>query len=713
MATLVIVTLLVVLLIAAWLSGQRALQDSIDRGAWIALTIAVVLWMTGMLSRVVFWGVSERPSPAIPDLFFLAFFPVALLGMALMIRPRLQGMTWGIFIDALIVAMSAAAIGTAVIVPTLDITPDSTAIQTALLFAYPTGDLVLLGTVSAVIVALRYRTSGPWFPIAIGLVLVCVADILWAVFSAEGVTILAELSAIWIPGFLAIAYATYRYDPGTQVLSARGWAQLIVPIAGASAALLLLAIDTLVTEVPLSTVLLSIAVIILSLVRMAFVFHENIGLLGARELAMTDPLTGLGNRRLLESSFARADDLWHDREIGCGLLIIDLDHFKDLNVAVGHAAGDRILKLLATRLTEALGDDHVVARMGGDEFAIFVSDSPTEEDLQRIARRARTTIERPIEEDGLRLRMQSKVGAALMPESTAEANDLLRCADMAVYEAKRARSDFEIYNRERDGVSRDRLGLAAELRDAIGNNELLLHYQPKLRLRSGSVDEVEALVRWRHPRMGLLMPDEFLPIAEQVGLMQTITSFVLLEALTQTGRWHAEGRRLGVAVNLSVGDVRDVELPNRVRSALSSAGLPGEVLTLELTEDMVVDESDSVNEILGRLSDMDVRLALDDFGAGASSLAYMHRLPLKQLKLDRSFALQVATDPNEAMVVSSTIELCRELGLETVAEGVESRDALSLLESFGCDYVQAWMIATPKPADELAQWLDERVVAQA
>lgn len=710
METVALTVLLVVLGTATWLCGMRAVDERGERAAWIAMTLAVLFWTIGTLARVAFYGVTEaRPSPTVPDVFFLAFYPAALVALALMIRNRVDHTSRGVWLDTLSGTLAVVAVGVAVLAPAITVDPDAPAIETIILFAYPVGDLLLLSTVLAALVAMRFRNSGPWFPLAIGLGLVGIADILWAVLSAQGVTALAELTLLWIPGFLAIAIATGRHDPGGQEIATRGWSQLAIPLSCSAVAVGLLAADMFLDTLPLSSEILALTILVVAIVRMALIFDENIHLLGARREAITDHVTGLANRRHLARTLDRAADNWQRRGIGCGLLFIDLDHFKDLNVTLGHSAGDRVLGILGPRLRNAIDEDHLVAGLGGDEFAVFLNDDPTEDDLVRLAGRVRTEIEKPIEVDGLRLRLQSSVGGALLPGSTEDAPALMRCADMAMYEAKRQRTGYQTYSQDRDEHSRDRLGLAGELREAIGTSELVVHFQPKLHLDSGRIDGVEALVRWEHPRLGMLLPFEFLPIAEQVGLMGAITNQVLMVALEQVGTWRAEGRDIGMAINLSVGDLNDNELPNRVRSALAATGVEPEALTLELTEDMVVSNSEVVLEILGQLRRMGVSLSLDDFGAGASSLAYLHRLPITQLKLDRSFVIRLDTDPVEAVVIRSTIDLCKQLGLEVVAEGVETHEALDRLASFGCDYAQAWLIAVPQSADNLATWLDTRV----
>jgi diguanylate cyclase (GGDEF)-like protein len=429
--------------------------------------------------------------------------------------------------------------------------------------------------------------------------------------------------------------------------------------------------------------------------------------------AKEDHLTGLPNRAALHAAGARALLGARHSDTTTALLLIDLDRFKEVNDTLGHDQGDALLREVALRLREVLRPSDTLARLGGDEFAILVRDLPHRGAIADVTTRIQAALERPFELCGVAVELGASIGVALCPDHGDDLTTLLRRADVAMYEAKNRRDDVCTYEPARDPYSPERLALVGELRRAIQNDELLLHFQPKIAIDNGELAGVEALVRWNHPDRGLIPPVEFIPLAERTGMAIAVTDWVLASALGQCARWRAAGIELPVAVNLSGADVMDARLAERVGAALTAAGLPGDMLQCEISEDTVLGDPQRAIASLGRLRAMGVRLSLDDFGQGQSSMGYLKRLPLDQIKIDRSFVMGMSADESDAAIVRTTIDLGRNLGLEVVAEGVETDEVLSDLAALHCDIAQGFGLSRPLPADELERWLDARGVSAA
>jgi diguanylate cyclase (GGDEF)-like protein len=428
----------------------------------------------------------------------------------------------------------------------------------------------------------------------------------------------------------------------------------------------------------------------------------------ARHESLTDELTGLPSRRHFHRRLSVALREAQAEEIPLGLLLFDLDRFKELNDTLGHSAGDRLLQLVGRRLRDGLGRGTLVARLGGDEFAVLLPPGQGRDGAARAGARILEAIERPFEVEGLELDIGASVGIALFPEHATEDEELLRRADVAMDLAKSAGGGLAYYDPERDLHTRDRLALGRQLRAGLGRGELAVYYQPKVDPQLGRVLGVEALARWQHPSHGLLMPPDFLPLAARSGLMPQLTRFVLDRALAQLASWRAEGLDLTVAVNLSVSDLLDDELPRDVGRMLAARNVPPTCLALEVTEDGLIADPQSAAETLDAIARLGVRIALDDFGTGWSSLAHLRRLPVDELKIDRSFVRDMATDEEDAAIVRTTIDLARSLRLRVVAEGVEDEQTWSLRADLGCDAIQGFVLSRPLPAAQLATWLATR-----
>ena len=426
-----------------------------------------------------------------------------------------------------------------------------------------------------------------------------------------------------------------------------------------------------------------------------------------RYQAFHDPLTGLPNRALLRERMIQAMATADREKALTGLALIDLDRFKEVNDTLGHYSGDELLVQLGRRLAGELRTGDTVARLGGDEFAVLLPGLDGPGSALAVAKKLQAACARPFLLDGLTLDVEASIGVALYPEHATDPEELLRHADIAMYAAKQNHAGFLLFDHAQDQHSPRRLALLGELRRAIEDRQLLMHYQPKADTQNGRILGVEALVRWAHPERGLVSPCEFIPLAEHTGLIGPLTHYVLDAALRQCRQWHGAGQELSVAVNVSVRRLLDLDFPAEVGALLEQYQVPARLLVLEITESTIMADPTHALQVLGRLNSMGVQLSIDDFGTGYSSMAYLKSLPVHELKIDRSFVSQMTTSTSDAVIVRSTVDLGRNLGLRVVAEGVEDLKTCQELEAMGCDAIQGYYVSRPVPADELMTWLRE------
>jgi diguanylate cyclase (GGDEF)-like protein len=415
-----------------------------------------------------------------------------------------------------------------------------------------------------------------------------------------------------------------------------------------------------------------------------------------------DALTGLPNRRLFNDRVAQALLSAQRRGERVAVMLLDLDRFKEVNDTLGHRSGDELLQLVGQRLGSALRQSDTVARLGGDEFAILAPNVSGPEAAVALAGKVRAALMVPHAVGGLELEVDASIGITIFPDHGSDVDVLTQRADVAMYVAKRTHKPI-VYTTDQDHYSPLRLALMGRLRRAISNGEMIVYYQPQADVRSGEITSVEALVRWQHPEHGLLGPDAFVPLAEHIGLIRPLTVFVLGEALRQCQAWRRAGIDLGVSVNITGRDLLDHRLPLEVRNMLKRFEIEPEKLELEITEDTVLSDPLRAHEILTRLNELGVRLAIDDYGTGNSSLAYLKRLPVSVLKIDKSFVLNMSKNHDDAVIVRSTIDLGHNLGLRVIAEGVEDEQAWRTLADLECDVIQGYYLAKPSPPGVIAE----------
>jgi diguanylate cyclase (GGDEF)-like protein len=436
-------------------------------------------------------------------------------------------------------------------------------------------------------------------------------------------------------------------------------------------------------------------------------------LLAREHEAGHDPLTGLLNRAALRDRIRRlvstsqpTDGRW------AAIMVLDLDGFKAVNDTLGHPAGDTLLTQVAQTLCASIRPGDVVARLGGDEFGILLSALPDSAKAEAIGRQLLDRLRQgSYTVDGIELSVDASIGIALIPEHGRDVDLLLQRADVAMYQAKGARAGIAIYDEATDPHDITELGLLAELRRAIESDELVLYYQPKARLETGDIVGVEALIRWQHPLRGLLSPDAFIPLAENTGLMAPLTEWVLRDAIGQAARWRETGLMLPVAVNLSPRSLLDGDLPATVLRLLADAGLPADLLELEITETAIMTDPDGAVRMLRHLQAMGLRVAIDDFGTGYTSLSYLKQLPVHTLKIDRTFITDILENTKDQAITESIIALGHKLGLSVLAEGIENAEVWARLNNLDCDEGQGYHLARPMPSTDLLQWITARDAA--
>lgn len=425
-----------------------------------------------------------------------------------------------------------------------------------------------------------------------------------------------------------------------------------------------------------------------------------------RTLSIQDDLTQLDNRR----RFYEIADMHLPVEAGdnslFAVVLVDLDRFKEINDTLGHQAGDRLLQEVAVRLRHALPQALSLARLGGDEYIALLRTTGSADALQQTQQFA-AALEKPISVDGLAVYVRASIGVALSGAAANSRSALLRRADVAMYQAKERSSGIQLYALETDPHSRDQVELTSDLAAALDTDQIVLFYQPKADATTGEVTSVEALIRWQHPLQGLLPPADFLPLAEQQGMMNKVTLRVLDIAMRQASRWATQGRPLHIAVNIAAANLLDARFPGHVSALLLEHDLPASALQLEITEDTFLVDPERIFSVLSELQGLGFTFSLDDYGTGYSSLSHLRSLPIRELKIDRSFVSNIVSSEQDAVIVQSTTEMARRLGFTVVAEGVEDAATWAMLTDFGCDAIQGYYLSRPIAPDDFDRWFEQ------
>jgi diguanylate cyclase (GGDEF)-like protein len=587
-----------------------------------------------------------------------------------------------------------------------DQVPSSTAFTYALLMAYGTVPAVLTQAAASLIAEVKDRKPILRVGFRIGQQAVCLAvagGVLSALTDLPR-SVSPPLEPLEVPGLFTAGGAYFvAYNLLTDVfpgaIARESLPRLLQRDLGFQA--LTAAVFISLAPIILLTTHFDLAISMLLVLPMIAIYKGGRDAVMSEHQALHDSLTGLPNRTLFRDRVQQAVTRGLRENQSTAVLFIDLDHFKEINDTLGHHYGDALLRALAPRLQETVRQSDTIARLGGDEFGILLFNAgPREASL--VAAKVLECFKRPVYIEGLSLQVAASVGIASCPEHGQDADVLLQRADVAMFDAKENRSGYELYCPARDESSAERLILAGELRQAVEQNEFTLQYQPIADVTSGGIAAVEALVRWQHPVRGTVRPDAFIPLAEHLGLIRPLTLKLVGQAAHQWRMWKRDGVDLSIALNISVRHLMSRDFSSEISQLLADAGLPANRLKLEITESALMADPDHAAEMIRALSAIGVRIAIDDFGTGYSSLAYLNELPVHQLKIDKTFVGKMTTSASAEIIVRSTVELAHNLGLEVVAEGVESEAALRRLAELNCDFAQGYFISHPLMGSRLS-----------
>lgn len=706
---------------AAWQSRAR------QRAAWVCMAIGLAGWTAGSAAWAYYeWWLNTSPYPSIADAGYLLLPVFMCIGLLILPVGSSSYTTTRLVLDGVIVASSLFVISWFSVVREMFATGRASAFDVGLSLAYPLSDLVVVTVALMVLARARPGSRTPLVLVTAGIGLIYAADSGWAYLTSHNdYQTVSVVDLGWAFGLLLIglgaikaAHVPHGSVDGSGVPSNIALFMPYVPLTLAIATTMV----NLAWVPDLPPVIAAFVVLVSAVIfRQVIVVQENRRLLATVEAqAMQDSLTGLANRALFQDRLNHAVLLHRRDRQSVAVLSLDLDDFKLVNDGLGHPAGDVLLTRVAERILGAARSSDTVARLGGDEFAVLL-EGDADQSLA-VARRITTAFDEPFTIDGHDLPLRPSAGLAIAaadgPESSAET--LMERADVAMYSAKRARArDVRVFSPEMQRAAAGlesrvavngpaTLQMLGELRSAIDNDDLTLLYQPKFDLRDESIVGVEALVRWPHPKRGLLGPDEFLALVREHGLTGSVTELVVTQALDQAALWRDTGFTVPIAVNLFAPSLADLTLPDRIVWALGERGLACETLTVEVTEDLLMDNVERTRTVIETLRGYGVRVAIDDFGSGYSTLSYVRDLAVDEIKLDRDFVSAVRGDDRAGVIVRAVIALAHELGLTTVAEGVENAETVALLRDYGCRYVQGYYYNEPLTAAAMLDLLTAR-----
>jgi diguanylate cyclase len=683
------------------LCAWRAIARRPGRWGWGAIACGLLLFTAGSVlwtTWVQFFN--PVPYPSIADACFFAFFFMAFLGIGLLVRETVPRTSKTVWVDAVIAALGVAALEATLVIDPIAKLNTGNFWTVATNIAYPIGDLVMVTMVVAVFAVRGWRPGRLWWMLGAGLVIFAAADSVYVSRVVSGTYVTGTpLDTTWLIGAFVIVFAAW------QSMDARISSVPIMQPPNLVPALFLLSSLGIVVyataqRIGALGIVLASATLVIAIARSAYAFRQLRALADSNREARTDDLTNLPNRRLFFERLAAHFDEAAGSGCRLAVLMIDLDRFKEINDSLGHHVGDDVLRQIGPRLTEAVGSTGTVARLGGDEFGLILSPLNSPSDATAVADRVRNVLRQPFQLEGMTFRVDASIGIALAPEHGTTPESLLQKADVAMFTAKRAHAPWRIYSSEQDENARERLDLMEALRDAIGRGEIVPYYQPILDLSRGRVIKTEALARWLHPVRGVLAPVVFLDLIVDAGLMDAFTISMLDQALRQQSSWAARGYEIGMSINISAACLRDEGLPDKVAACIGAHEVDPAFVTLEITEDCFIADPVQALAILQRLRDIGVELSIDDFGTGFSSLTYLRRLPVTELKLDRTFLTGAAGDERAVAVIRSTVDLAHSLGLRIVAEGIETLETLALVDGLGCDAAQGYLMGRPVSSED-------------
>ena len=674
---------------------------------WPCLLIGAGMASTAAGDVVYAAWVPEGQVPSLADPLYLAFYPLVYAGIVLLMRERLRRVPTAFRLDALICGLTLGAVAAAVATGPINAAMQGEPATVFVGLAYPVGDLFLLALTAGMLPILGWRAELRWGFLVAGFMAFAIADTVYLFQTSAGTYLEGTwIDACWPAASLLIAAAGWLPTSGVSPRPKPGLAAYIPAIVCGGIAL---AVAVLANHTRVAVALAALTLIAVAW-RFAVTFRDVSATAEAHRQLMTDELTGLPNRMSLATtltavSIDESSALFRTRS-SRALLLLDIDQFKEINYFAGRHVGDQLLNRIAERLSRAVRPGDVIARTGGDEFAILFADNV---DITTARARAGAMLEAlraPFELDPITLQVEASISIALCPDHCEHPNDLLNCVETTLPHAKTGPTKIVVHDPGKVRLEKDNDDyLVEELRAALSNGELTCHYQPKIRAEDGRVHSVEALLRWHHPSRGLLLPEKFLAAAERAGLMRQIANCVVNLALGQVRSWYDNGVRMTVAVNLSVANLLDLDLVDTIDRLLTTHAVPPEALILEITEGTFANDSARSRNTVYALRRLGVRISLDDYGTGWSSLARLQDLSVDELKLDRVFVSRLAEDPRSIAIVRSTVALAHSLGADLVAEGVEDQATLQALRRYGCNITQGYVHTPPLPAEELLAWI--------
>ncbi len=683
----------------------RGLTRRPGRAMALTLGAGLLMWSLGdIVLTIESQGGGTPPTPSLADAFYLGFYPLSYVAIVIFMRGEVRKLATPSWLDGAVAGVGTASACAAFVFERVLHLSGENVIGTATNLAYPIGDLLLLSLIVGGSVVMSGRRKAPWLLLAAGIAINAVGDtanLFGASFGGSELGVILNAIA-WPTSILILSMSVWLRQRPTNPLIIQKPSGFVIPGLSAACALVVLFVGNLHETSRLALGLATAALLLVGIRLVVSVRGMRALSQERRQQSVTDELTGLGNRRclytVLDAFFAEYDEK-AVRLRSLAFLFLDLDHFKEINDTFGHTAGDKLLRQLGPRLSSCLRETDLLIRLGGDEFVVLLVDGDADY-ATTVAQRLTDCLAEPFVLDAVRARVGASIGIALAPTDATDSTSLLWCADVAMYRAKLGGTPFAIYQPDLD-KSGDRLLLLEELRTAIDEHQLVLHYQPQLDLMTGEVVAVESLLRWAHPRLGIVPPLEFLPLAEEAGLMGAITTLVLNDALEQCAAWINAGTPLSVSVNVSPTNLLEPRFVDLVRELLDRHQVPASALVLEITETCVISDFDRSQRVIQELWDLGIVVSVDDFGAGFTSLAHLGSLAVKELKLDRVFITGLINGDSGRDLIRATIDLGHALGMRIVAEGIEDYATLELLSDLGCDLGQGYFISKPKPANRL------------